>query len=82
MEMLSKFFKEDFNLGQNVSVDGAMVKGKGCNPLKQYMPAKPIKRNSQLRPIGCICYVYLWKFQILAGKKAGANGWLEFSGCV
>ena len=35
MDILGRSFKNNFNLGQNVSVDEAMVKGKGCNPLKQ-----------------------------------------------
>lgn len=43
MKILGKSFQENFNHGQNVSVDDAIVKGKGRNPVKQYMPAKPIK---------------------------------------
>lgn len=73
MEILGKSFKENFNLGQNVSVDEAMVKGKGRNPLKQYMPAKPIKRGSKLWCVGCSCCAYLWDFQIYTGKVAGAS---------
>ena len=38
MDIMGRSFKNNF------SVDEAMVKGKGRNPLKQYMPAKPIKR--------------------------------------
>ena len=48
MKILGKSFKENFNLGQNVSVNEAMLKGKGRNPVKQYMPAKPIIRGSKL----------------------------------
>ena len=43
MKILGKSFKENFNLGQNVSVDEAMVKGKGHTPVKQYMPANQSK---------------------------------------
>lgn len=50
-----------------------MVKGKGRNPIKQYMPAKPIKRGSKLWCLGCSCCAYLWDFQIYAGKKARAT---------
>ena len=37
MKILGKSFKENFNLGQNVSVDEAMVKRKRRNPMKQYV---------------------------------------------
>ena len=33
--ILKKSFKENYSLGQNVSVDEAMVKGNGRNPVKQ-----------------------------------------------
>ena len=72
MKILGKSFQENFNLGQNVSVDEAMVKGKGRNPVKQYMPAKPIKRGSKLWCIGCSCCAYLWDFQLYAGKEDNA----------
>ena len=69
MKILGKSFKENFNLGQNVSVNEAMLKGKGRNPVKQYMPAKPIIRGSKLCWIGCSCCAYLWDFQLYAGKE-------------
>ena len=43
ISILKNSFQENYNLGQNVSVDDAMVKGKGRNPVKQYMLMKPIK---------------------------------------
>ena len=49
-----------------------MVKGKGRNPVKQYMPAKPIKRGSKLWCIGCSCCAYMWDFQLYAGKEDNA----------
>jgi len=33
-----KSFQDNYNLGQNMSVDEAMVKGRSPNHLKQYMP--------------------------------------------
>ena len=73
MDILTRSFKDNFSLSHNVSVDEAMVKGKGRNPIKQYMPAKPSKRESKLHCLGCSYYAYLWDFQINAGKKAGAT---------
>ena len=49
------------------------MKGKGRNPVKQYMPAKPIKRGSKLWCIGCSCSAYLWDFQLYAGKEGNAS---------
>ena len=69
--ILKKSFQSNFNLGQNVSVDEAMVKGKGRNSIKQYMPMKPVKRGSKLWCIGCSCCAYLWDFQLYAGKEKG-----------
>ena len=40
--------------------------------MKQYMPAKPIKRGSKLWCIGCSCCAYLWDFQLYAGKEDNA----------
>ena len=69
IKILKKSFQDNYNLGQNVSVDEAMVKGKGRNPLKQYMPMKPVKRGSKLWCMGCSCCAYLWDFQIYTGKE-------------
>lgn len=68
IKILKNSFRDYYNFGQNVSVDKAMVKGKGWNPLKQYMPMKPVKRGSKLWCIGCSCYANLWDFQIYTGK--------------
>ena len=42
--IFSKDPSRTISVCQNVSVDEAIVKGKGRNHIKQYMPAKPIKR--------------------------------------
>lgn len=69
VNILKNSFQKNYNLGHNVSVDEAMVKGKGRNPLKQYLPNKPIKRGSKLWCIGCSCCAYLWDFNIYTGKS-------------
>ena len=60
MTILKQSFQTN-NLGQNVSVDEAMVKGKGRNPVK----------GSKIWCIGCPCCAYLWDFQLYAGKEKG-----------
>lgn len=71
MTILKQSFQINYSLGQNVSVDKAMVKGKGHNPVKQYTPKKPIKWGSKLWCIGCSCCAYVWDFQLYAGKEKG-----------
>lgn len=61
-------FQEKFYIGQNVSVDEMMVKGKGKNPLKQYLPLKPIKRGSKVWALGCSCCSYIYDMQVYCGK--------------
>ena len=73
IEILKASFQKRYNVGQNVSVDEAMVKGKIRNPIMQYMPQKPIKHGSKLWCIGCSCCAYLWDFQIDSGKEKHAE---------
>ena len=63
-QLLVKAFREKFYIGQNVSVDEMMVKGKGENPLTQYLPMKPIKRGSKVWALGCSCCVYVYDMQV------------------
>lgn len=71
MTILKQSFQINFSLGQNVSVDKAMVKGKGHNPVKQYMPKKPIKWGSKLCCIGCSCcaYIFMGTFNFMRVKR-------------
>jgi hypothetical protein len=66
---LKDSFTEHYDIGQNVSIDEHMVKGKGWNPFKQYMPQKPIKRGTKIWELGCACCAYLYDFQIYAGAR-------------
>lgn len=64
---LGETFKSCWNSSKYQSVDESMIKFKGRSSLKQYMPAKPIKR-------GYKCWVradessYVCEFQIYTGK--------------
>lgn len=49
-----------------------MVKGKVKNPVKQYLPMKPIKRGSKVWALGCSCCGYMFDIymQVYCGKVA------------
>ncbi len=66
--MLKAKFKENFNLGQDIVVDEAVVKGKGRNPIKQYNAKKPIKRGSKVWCLADCMTHYLWDFNVYCGK--------------
>lgn len=65
-EILLPQFQAKFHIGQNVSVDEMIVKGKGKNPVKQYLPLKPIKRGSKVWALGCSCCAYVYDMQVYA----------------
>lgn len=68
LEILNDTFKNCWKPGKYQSVDESMIKFKGRSSLKQYMPAKPVKRGfkSWMRAdeSGYIC-----EFQIYTGKS-------------
>lgn len=78
LQALRTSFREYFYIGQNVSVDEHMVKGKGRNPNKQYMPAKPVKRGTKIWELGCSDCSYLYDFQIYTGAAAGGEQGLSY----
>ena len=78
LQTLRNTFRDHFYIGQNVSVDEHMVKGKGRNPFKQYMPAKPVKRGTKIWCIGCSDCAYLYDFQLYTGAAAGGEKGLSY----
>lgn len=66
-------FRQSYDIGQCVSVDEHMVKGKGKNPFKQYLPNKPIKRGTKIWEDACSCCGYLYDFQVYTGKVNGVT---------
>ena len=62
-------FKKNYQLTQNICVDEAMVKGKGKNPVQQYLPMKPIKRGTKIWCLADSSSGYLYDFQVYAGKQ-------------
>lgn len=73
LDCLRRTFKSNYNLHQNVSIDEAMVKGKGKNPIQQYMPMKPIKRGTKIWCLGDSESGYLYDIQVYAGKEGIAG---------
>lgn len=69
-DLQQKEFQEKYYIGQNKSVDEMMVKGKGKNTVKQYLPLKPIKRGSKVWALGCSCCGYVFDMQVYCGKVA------------
>ncbi|KAJ0169398.1 hypothetical protein K1T71_014985 [Dendrolimus kikuchii] len=51
------------------SIDEAMIRFKGISSLKQYMPAKPIKRGFKFWVRADSSTSYVFEFQIYAGKS-------------
>ena len=76
-EILLENFPNNYNFGQYGSIDETMVKFKGRSTLKQYIPAKPIKRGYKL---WCLCDSitgYLFNCKIYVGKEnTGEQGTL------
>lgn len=66
-------FQDHFYIGQNVSVDEIMIKGKGKNPIKQYLPMKPIKRGSKIWALACSDYAYVYDMQVYLGKQGNTE---------
>ena len=57
------------SLGQNISVDEAMVKFKGRSSLKQYQPMKPIKCGFKIWCIADSTNGYVGSFIVYTGKS-------------
>ena len=72
VELLSSF-KDHFYIGQNVSVDEIMIKGKGKNPTKKYLPMKPIKRGSKIWALACSDCAYVFDLQVYLGMQGNTE---------
>lgn len=64
---LNKKFQEAFIPSEHQAIDEAMIKFKGRSSLKQYMPAKPIKRGYKVWVRADACG-YICEFEIYTGK--------------
>ncbi|CAG4998248.1 unnamed protein product [Parnassius apollo] len=68
LDCLNRTFQENATNSESQSVDESMIKFKGRDSKKQYMPAKPIKRGFKA---WCRCDSktgYVYQFDIYTGK--------------
>ena len=59
VDTLSSTFIKCYSPGQELSVDDAMVKYKGCVGGKVVMPKKPVKKGFKIMPINLCLHFYL-----------------------
>jgi len=67
IDTLSKTFLQHYIPNKNQSIDESMIRFKGRNSIKQYMPMKPIKRGYKVW-IRADESGYICEFQIYTGK--------------
>ena len=70
--MVGERFLEVYAVGQNVSIDEAMIPFKGRSALKQYLALKPIKRGFKVWVLADSVTGYASKFEVYTGKKGNA----------
>jgi hypothetical protein len=61
-------FQKNYKFGRRGSIDETMVKFKGRSNLKQYLPAKPIKRGYKISSLCDFITGYLFNCRIYLGK--------------
>ena len=64
LHSFSKFYKPT----KEQSIDESMILLKGCSFIKQYMPAKPIKRRYKVW-VRADCHGYVCEFQVYMGRN-------------
>ena len=69
MDHLGSEFALLYNPSKNLAVDEAMIKFQGRSSLKQYMPAKPIKRGIKVWVLGDSSNSYFSPFEVYTGRK-------------
>ncbi|XP_053964120.1 piggyBac transposable element-derived protein 4-like [Anastrepha ludens] len=68
LDILQRNFDNNYYASEKVAIDESMIKFKGRNYLKQYMPKKPIKRGYKVW-IKCAESGYCLDFDIYTGKE-------------
>ena len=69
IDHLSEKFATLYEPSRDVAVDEAMIKFQGRSSLKQYMPAKPIKRGIKVWVLGDSSNGYFSNFDVYTGRK-------------
>ena len=69
IDHLSEKFATLYEPSRDVAVDEAMIKFQGRLSLKQYMPAKPIKRGIKVWVLGDSSNGYFSNYDVYTGRK-------------
>ena len=70
IDYLGSRFAALYEPSKNLAVDEAIIKFQGRSSLKQYMPAKPIKRGIKVWVLGDSSNGYFSRFEVYTGRKA------------
>lgn len=68
LDIMKRNFQENYRPSEKIAIDESMVKFKGRNYLKQYMPKKPIKRGYKIW-MKCAESGYCLDFDVYTGKQ-------------
>ena len=73
LDFLTNSFQSTFNPSRYISIDESMIRYKGRNSMKQYMPMKPIKRGFKVWVAACAVSGFMIGFDVYTGKSNGGN---------
>lgn len=73
LNFLNKTFVDEYTTSSCQSIDESMIKFKGRNTMKQYMPLKPIKRGYKVWARADPVTGYLSEFEIYTGRKEAVD---------
>ncbi|KAL0830520.1 hypothetical protein ABMA28_002681 [Loxostege sticticalis] len=80
LEILRSNFEKNYKPSEKIAIDESMIKFKGRNYLKQYMPKKPIKRGYKVW-MKCAQSGYCLDFDFYTGKQ-GTNVETDLGGKI
>lgn len=80
LDLLQNNFQKNYTPSERVAIDESMIKFKGRNSLKQYMPKKPTKRGYKVWMM-CAQSGYCLDFNIYTGKQ-GSNVETDLGGKI
>ena len=73
MDKVNKNFQTVYKPHREISMDEAMIPFQGHSQLKQYMPAKPVKRGIKVWCRADAHIGFLCEFQVYTGREEGAQ---------
>ncbi len=73
LDIVTFNFDMEYNLGESISVDEAMIPFKGRLSFKQYMKDKPVKHGIKVFVLADGKYAYIKRIQIYTGKNSSLS---------